>query len=224
MTETPLLRPIGRRLFLGLSALGAGSLLFGHAVTGGDGEPGLLADLIGQNGFRIYTVAPIPTFDPATWRLALDGLVGRPLSLSYADLLAQPSVEQRGTFHCVTGWSVPNLVWQGVPLRALLDTVSPKPDAKAVVLYSSDGAYTDSLTLDQALTPDVLLAYNMNGQPLPLNQGLPVRLIVPEMYGYKSVKWVNRIELAPSAIDGYWEVRGYDRDAYLDKSGSRAPA
>lgn len=213
-------KPIGRRMFLSLSALGAGALLFGQSFVGGDGEAGLLSQLIGQGGFRIYTVAPIPKFDPASWKLSITGKVANPVQFGYDELLGLPSKVQQGIFHCVTGWSVPNLTWQGVSLKTILDLASPHQDAQALIFYSSDGAYTDTLTLDQALAPDVMLAYNMNDQPLPLNQGLPVRLIVPEMYGYKSVKWVNKIELVPKAGPGYWEVRGYDVDAYIDKRNS----
>ena len=211
-------KPIGRRMFLGLSALGAGTLLFGQSVTGGDGGGGLISELIGQGGFRIYTVAPIPKFDPSSWKLAIGGMVKNPLEFTYDQLLALPNRIQQGVFHCVTGWSVPNLTWQGVSLQSVLDMAGPHPDARSLVFSSADGAYTDTLTLDQALMPDVMLAYNMNDKPLPLNQGLPVRLIVPEMYGYKSVKWVNKIELVPTASRGYWEVRGYDVDAYIDKA------
>ena len=207
-------------MFLGLSALGAGTLLFGQSFIGGDGEAGLLSELIGQGGFRIYTVAPIPKFDPASWALTVGGLVSKPLRIGYDDLLALPSATQTSDFHCVTGWSVPNLTWQGVRLQSLLDAAGAQQSAKAIVFTSADGAYTDALSLDQAFAPDVMLAYSMNGQPLPLNQGLPLRLIVPEMYGYKSVKWINRIDLVPKAGPGYWEVRGYDVDAYLDKSNS----
>ncbi|HEY8692136.1 MAG TPA: molybdopterin-dependent oxidoreductase [Chloroflexota bacterium] len=210
-------KPIGRRMFLGLSAIGAGTLLFGQSFVGGDGEAGLVSELIGQGGFRIYTVAPIPKFDPGSWKLAITGKVAQPIQLGYDELLALPSKVQQGVFHCVTGWSVSNLTWQGVSLQTILDLAGPHQDAQGLIFSSADGAYTDSLTLDQALAPGVMLAYNMNAKPLPLNQGLPVRLIVPEMYGYKSVKWVNKIELVPKAGPGYWEVRGYDIDAYIDK-------
>jgi sulfoxide reductase catalytic subunit YedY len=209
-------KPIGRRMFLGLGALGAGALLFGQSFVGGEDEAGLLSQLVGQGGFRIYTVAPIPAFDPASWRLAVTGKVATALELSYDQLRALPQHVQQSDFHCVTGWSVSNLTWAGVSLRTLLEQASPHSDAQALVFSSSDGAYTDALTMDQALAPDVMLAYDMNGKPLPHNQGLPLRLIVPEMYGYKSVKWVNKIELVPKAGPGYWEVRGYDVDAYID--------
>lgn len=210
-------KPIGRRMFLGLSALGAGTLLFGQSLIGGDGGAGLLSDVIGQGGFRIYTVAPIPKFDRTSWKLSVGGLVGKTMQIGYDELLTFPSRVQHSDFHCVTGWSVPGLTWQGVSLQTLLDIVGPRQDAKALIFSSADGAYTDALTLDQALVPDVMLAYSMNGQPLPLNQGQPLRLVVPEMYGYKSVKWVNKIDLVSNPGPGYWEVRGYDVDAYIEK-------
>jgi len=210
-------KPIGRRLFLSLSALGAGTLLFGHAFSGGGDDAGLFSDLIGQGGFQIYTVAPIPKFDPATWKLTIGGRVGNQIELTYDQLLALPSTVQQTVFHCVTGWSVANLTWEGVSLKSIVDMVQPHADAQALLFSSSDGAYTDSLTLDQASVPDVLLAYNMNGKPLPLDQGMPVRLLVPEMYGYKSIKWLNNIEFALKPVPGYWEVRGYDVDAYINK-------
>jgi methionine sulfoxide reductase catalytic subunit len=207
-------------VFLGLSGLGAATLLFGQTLTGSDGQGSLITDILGQGGFRIYTVAPIPKFDPASWKLTIGGLASKSLQLSYDDLLALPSKVQSTVFHCVTGWSVDNLTWEGVPLQTIIDMAAPSLDARAITFYSSDGAYTDSLTLDQAQASDVLLAYNMNGQPLPLNQGMPVRLLVPEMFGYKGVKWVNKIEFAAKPISGYWEVRGYDVDAYINKPNS----
>lgn len=213
-------KPIGRRMFLGLGAIGAGTLLFGHAFGGGGddaGQDSFFGDLIGRGGFRIYTVAPIPKFDPATWKLEITGLVDKPIKLTYDDLLGMAPTIQDSVFHCVTGWSVANLTWQGVSLQSIVDLAKPLVGAKALLFFSSDGAYTDSLTLGQATKSDVILAYNMNGKALPLDQGMPIRLLVPEMYGYKSVKWVNKIEFAPKPVAGYWEVRGYDVDAYLGR-------
>ncbi|MHB8620038.1 MAG: molybdopterin-dependent oxidoreductase, partial [Chloroflexota bacterium] len=170
-------KPIGRRLFLGLSGLGTASLLFGHALGGGQssqsssGVSSFFGELAGQGGFRIYTVAPVPKFDPATWRLTVNGLVEKPIELTFAQLQALPDKVEKTIFHCVTGWSVPNLTWHGISLKTILEAVQPKSGAKALTFYSSDGAYTDSLTLDQAQVHDVMLAYQMNGKPLPLDQG-----------------------------------------------------
>jgi DMSO/TMAO reductase YedYZ molybdopterin-dependent catalytic subunit len=160
----------------------------------------------------------MPTFDPATWRLEVGGLVGRPTTLTYHELRALPRTEQVRDFHCVTGWTVDNVHWAGVRLADLLDRVQPHGSAHAVRFTSAEVPYVDSLTLAQARLHDVLLAYEMNGKPLPREHGAPVRLVIPEMYGYKNVKWVSRIDLVPQAEDGYWEQLGYDRDAWVGRS------
>ena len=157
----------------------------------------------------------IPTFDAATWSLRVDGLVGKPLDLSYNDVMDLPQSEQKSTFHCVTGWIVPNLTWKGVRMTDFFAKVQPLPTATFMTLYSMDGQYTDSVSIGQASKSDVMLAHSMNGAPLPQAQGLPLRLIIPEMYGYKNIKWVNRIEFTDHPISGYWEVRGYPVDAFI---------
>jgi DMSO/TMAO reductase YedYZ molybdopterin-dependent catalytic subunit len=121
-------------------------------------------------------------------------------------------------FHCVTGWSVPNVHWTGVRLTDLLARVEPHPSAMALRFTSAEDPYADYLTLQQASLHDVLLAYEMNGKPLPREHGAPIRLVIPEMYGYKNVKWVARVDLVPHAQDGYWEILGYDRDAWVGRS------
>jgi sulfoxide reductase catalytic subunit YedY len=118
-------------------------------------------------------------------------------------------------FHCVTGWSVFRITWEGVRLSELLKAADFE-EAPVIVFHSGDGAYTDSLTWEQAQHPEVILAYQMEGRPLPQLQGGPLRLVIPHMYGYKSVKWVEALS-ATNDIDyrGYWEERGYPTDAFL---------
>ncbi len=99
-----------------------------------------------------------------------------------------------------------------------MEAAGAKEDVSALRFVSAEQPYEDSLTLQQALLPDVMLAYEMDGQPLRREHGAPVRLVIPDMYGYKSVKWVNRIELRTSAPTGYWEQHGYDVDAWLGRS------
>ena len=170
-------------------------------------------------GWRIYTVnPPMPRFNPATWRLRIDGAVGAPISLSYADLIALPRAEQQSDFHCVTGWSVPGVTWAGVRFRDLLDAADPWPSAGALTFQSAERPYVDSLSLEQALAPDAMLAYEMDGRPLAREHGSPARVVMPQMYGYKNVKWVDRITVGRAAPDGYWEQRGYDRDAWVGRS------
>ena len=220
-------RPYGRRTFLTLVAGGLSSLIWGPAVWNVARDvllpvasvlPPPLAGLV-RSGWRIYSVTSIPKFDRSTWRLTIDGLVERPLRLSYDDLRALPRAEQVTDFHCVTGWSVSNVHWAGVRFRDLLAAARPLPAAKAVGFFSSDGSYSDSLTTDQAFLADSMLAYEMDGKPLTRPHGAPARVVIPEMYGYKGVKWLNKITLLDQPFDGYWENRGYDRNAWIDHRG-----
>ncbi len=174
----------------------------------------LPGEIVPSHGWRIYTIAgTMPTFDASSWRLRIDGLVERPLSLSYEQLRALPSAEQISTFHCVTGWTVQGVHWKGVRFHDLLAAAHPLPGAHALTFVSAEEPYRDSLTLEQALLADTMLAYEMDGRPLSRPHGAPVRVVIPEMYGYKNVKWVNRIELTAQPADGFWEGLGYDRDA-----------
>jgi DMSO/TMAO reductase YedYZ molybdopterin-dependent catalytic subunit len=220
VSEDPDVRRYGRRAFLGVLVAGVSALAWadrlGHHVGGGLRT---LEGLVPGSGWRIYTVADtMPAFERATWRLRIDGLVERPLDLAYDDLLALPRAEQTSDFHCVTGWSVENVRWAGVRFRDLLVAARPRAQAHALRFVSAEVPYEDTLTLEQAYVRDAMLAYEMNGRPLARPHGAPVRVVIPEMYGYKNVKWVKRIELVPRPVDGYWEQRGYDRDAWVGRS------
>ncbi len=219
-------RPYGRRTFLTLVAGGVTSLVWGPAAWSIARDvllpvAGVLPPPLGglvRSGWRIYSVTSIPHFDPDTWKLTIDGLVEQPVELSYADLHALPRVEQVSDFHCVTGWSVSNVHWSGVRFRDLLATVRPLPAAQALGFFSADGAYSDSLTMQQVALGDALLAYEMDGAPLTRPHGAPARVVIPEMYGYKGVKWLDKITLLDEPFDGYWEARGYDRNAWIGHS------
>jgi DMSO/TMAO reductase YedYZ molybdopterin-dependent catalytic subunit len=178
-----------------------------------------VSELLPSGGWRIYTVAAtMPTFDPVTWRLHVGGLARRPLALSYEQVRALPKSEQVSNFHCVTGWEVKNVRWGGVRLPELLTRVAPLPQAHALHFVSAEKPYDDFLELRQAALPDVMLAYEMDGKPLPREHGAPVRLVIPDMYGYKNVKWVERIDLVAKSGDGYWEQDGYDKNAWVGRS------
>ncbi|WP_027094340.1 molybdopterin-dependent oxidoreductase [Cohnella thermotolerans] len=168
-----------------------------------------------QGRFRIYTVTPLPTFDSADWTFTVDGLVERPMRLGWEQFLKLKRAVQVSDFHCVTGWSVYKNTWEGVRLSELLAQAGAKPEAKYVKFYSGDGEYTDALSMEQAAMDDVLVAVLHDGKPIHRDYGGPVRLIVPQMYAYKSVKWLQRIELIREPHTGYWELRGYDNDAWV---------
>ena len=136
----------------------------------------------------------------------------------YRDLRELPAAEQVSTFHCVTGWTVHDVRWRGIRLQHILDLVSPRPSAHAPRFVSSEHPYEDSLTIEQALLPDVMLALDLDGSPLSRPHGAPLRLVIPEMYGYKGVKWLERIEVVAQQPTGFWENLGYDQDAWVGRS------
>src|SRR5260221_2441234 len=111
-----------------------------------------------------------------------------------------------------------NVRWGGVRFHDLLAVARPLPDAGALHFVSAEKPYDDYLDLRQVKLRDVMLAYEMDGKPLPQEHGAPVRVVIPEMYGYKNVKWVDRIELVARPGSGYWEPRGYDNDASVGRS------
>jgi DMSO/TMAO reductase YedYZ molybdopterin-dependent catalytic subunit len=220
--------PIGRRAFLGVVGLGLSSLAWGGAAADLLAQStklvpeGLRSALPFGKGWRIYAVnPPYPRFDPAVWRLQISGMVQRPLSLSHAELLALPRAEQVSDFVCVTGWSVDDVRWSGVRFADLLAAARPLPGARALRFESAEQPYVDSLSLEQALSPDAMLAHSMDGSPLERKHGAPARVVMPRMYGYKGVKWVQRIVVTDRVADGYWQQRGYDRDAWIGGSNGR---
>ncbi|MGG1633933.1 molybdopterin-dependent oxidoreductase [Paenibacillus sp. NRS-1760] len=168
---------------------------------------------VGQ--FRVYTVTPIPSFTNADWNFTIDGLVDKTFKWDWKQFVALKRTVQVSDFHCVTGWSVYKNTWEGIPLKELLKMAGVQSGAETVKLYSGDGVYTDTLTLEQADMDDVMVAVMHDGKPIPSDLGGPVRLIVPKMYAYKSVKWLNRIELIKGEHVGYWEARGYANDAWV---------
>jgi DMSO/TMAO reductase YedYZ molybdopterin-dependent catalytic subunit len=214
----------GRGAFLALVATGASSLAWAGPVarflaplTSAGSQ--LVGDVFPVGGWRIYTISgSMPLFDPATWRLEVGGLVERPRTLSYDDLTALPHVDQVSTFHCVTGWTVENVHWSGVRFQQLFDIVRPRREATAVRFVSMERPYEDSLTLEQLRLPDALLATRLGGDPLTRPHGAPARVILPEMYGYKGVKWLTKMEFVAEQPRGFWEQHGYDQNAWVGRS------
>lgn len=158
--------------------------------------------------------------DFATYRLVVDGAVARPQALSLAQLYRMQQKMQITRHDCVEGWSAIGK-WSGVPLGALLDAVEPRPDARYVIFrcMDNDGSgnlYYESLDMHQARHPQAVLALRLNDAPLDPDHGAPVRLRVPTQLGYKSAKWVGRIEVVGSFATiagghgGYWEDQGYE--------------
>jgi DMSO/TMAO reductase YedYZ molybdopterin-dependent catalytic subunit len=221
--------PVGRRIVLGMIGLGAVGVAAGRWLSQGVGDvvaqaaPGLAGVIPAAGGFRIYTVTSgYPDYDPATYRLKVTGLVQNDMSLSLADLAALPQTQMTKDFQCVTGWRVEDVPWSGVLLRDLLSVAGVEDGAAALKFTSFDGVYTESLTLDQGMRSDILIATTMYGAPLEQKHGAPVRLYVVPMYGYKSLKWLDGIEVGRTVEPGYWENLGYDVDAWIGQSNGRS--
>lgn len=186
----------------------------------GSGLGGLLP---GGDRFRIYTITnSFPSISDSRYRLRVTGLVDRPATFSLSDLQAMPRTRLVKDFQCVTGWRVPDVHWEGVRLSDVLDTAGLHADARALEFESYDGLDTESLTLEQALRPDVIVAYRMLGAPITTEHGGPVRLYVAPMYGYKSLKWLSVIRVVQNATPGYWEQNGYSTDAWVGGSNGRS--
>jgi DMSO/TMAO reductase YedYZ molybdopterin-dependent catalytic subunit len=221
-------------VFLGLLGVGAAGVLLGAQVQ--DWLERIVGPLIAKDGtglasllpigrFRIYTVTDsLPSRSRAKYQLAVGGLVDQPYTISYPDLVAMAPTKLTRDFQCVTGWRVPEVDWKGVRLADLLDRAGVQDTATAVQFHSFDGEYTESLTLEQARRADVIVAYELEGSELSDEHGGPVRLYVAPMYGYKSCKWLDRIELTKHVDEGYWEQRGYDVDGWVGRSNGRDDA
>jgi DMSO/TMAO reductase YedYZ molybdopterin-dependent catalytic subunit len=162
--------------------------------------------------FVIYAALGIPRVDPQDWTLRVDGLVNSPVEYTYKQLISGPLTSYVRSFHCVTKWSIRDAEWDGVPFRALVEPAGPRQEAKWVMFHCVDG-YTAPVPVEDALQNDALVALRINGKPLTAEQGFPARPFMPNLYGWKSAKWLNRIEFIPEYRDGYWEMYGYHERA-----------
>lgn len=188
----------------------------GLAAAEGRASHGLAGLIPGSDRFRIYTVTGgFPEVSDEDYRLSVTGMVRRPRTLTLEELRALPPTSLTHTFQCVTGWQVPDVHWRGVRLGDLLDLAEPTSGATALHFTSYDGLYTESLTLEQARTRDILVAYDMLGAPVTREHGGPVRLYVAPMYGYKSAKWLKGIQVVDRVEPGFWEQNGYPVNAWI---------
>ncbi|NPA32977.1 MAG: sulfite oxidase-like oxidoreductase [Aquificae bacterium] len=153
-------------------------------------------------------VDEVPDWDMSSYRFRVWGEVKKPLEFSYEELLSLESVELVADFHCVTRWSVREVVWEGVQTRYLLELAGLKEGARFVLVHCLEG-YTASMPVEFLLEEDSILAYKMFGKTLPKRHGYPLRLVVPSLYAWKSAKYVWGIEVLREYVPGFWELRGY---------------
>jgi len=184
-------------------------------VASGSGTPDvdkLLAD------WPVNAVEEIPRVRPEEWVFEVDGLVESPVSVDWEAWQKLTRTDETVDFNCVEGWTVDSVAWGGVQLASVIELARPLPQANVVRFYAAGGKYDDDLTLEQARDPAVMLADTVEGRPLPPEHGGPVRLVVPAQLGYKSVKWVVRIELDDERRKGYWERYGYSVEAPIPEA------
>ncbi|NLP83710.1 molybdopterin-dependent oxidoreductase [Microbacterium sp. CFH 90308] len=188
--------------------------------------PGL-SPLITPNSdfYRVDTALTVPSIDPQSWRLTIDGMVEQPLELTFQELLDRGLDEYAITLTCVSnevgGGLVGNAIWTGVPVRDLLRLAKPTGGADMVLSRSVDG-FTAGTPLETLTDDDrdAILAVTMNGEPLPFEHGFPVRMVVPGLYGYVSAtKWLTQLTVTTFEKDeAYWTPRGYSAKAPIKMS------
>ena len=170
-----------------------------------------------NNDFPVVSIGPPPTIDIANWTLRIDGLVRNNVTLNYTELTSLPNMTEAASLRCVTG-PTGRAYWTGVPISYLLDMIGPLPGTTEMVFYCSDG-YSTSLTLSELNRSDVMLAWGMNGVTLPALHGYPIRLVIPEDWGYKWAKFIEHIQIVNYDYIGYWESRGWADNATIVPSG-----
>ncbi|WP_022850753.1 molybdopterin-dependent oxidoreductase [Limisalsivibrio acetivorans] len=153
-----------------------------------------------------------PSINTVEFRLDVTGMAEKPYELKYDDLEKLQDAEYVRDFNCVEGWTVPDVKWSGIKLSTLMKKATPNADARFVNIYCSGGKYTESITIEEAMDDENILATHIEGHPLEVKHGFPARIFMPKKYGYKSPKWVVRMELSDERITGFWPERGYDID------------
>ena len=205
-----------RRRFIKLSAISAAGMVLPLQLEGQmEAMPSLKpSTLITPNAdFYILQIGDPAVLDAASWRMVITGLIEKPMPpLRLEDLTAMETVTAMRTLKCIGDpigtEQMSNANWKGIRLRDLLEKVGPKPEAKVVVFRCADGYHT-AIPLEEAMEAETLLAYEMNGVPLPTEHGFPMRLLNPGNYGTKNPKWIVNIQLA-AEHESYWEKRGWD--------------
>jgi DMSO/TMAO reductase YedYZ molybdopterin-dependent catalytic subunit len=156
----------------------------------------------------VLHMGEVPPFDPKTWDFRVGGLVENPLRLTWDEFTHLPMKEITADMHCVTRWSRFDVRWEGVLFAEVARLAQPKPEAKFVMVLAEQD-YTSNVPLADLMRPTTLFALRHNGEPLPPDHGYPVRLVVPHLYAWKSVKWVRGLEFRAEDAPGFWEENGY---------------
>ncbi|MFA5353667.1 MAG: molybdopterin-dependent oxidoreductase [Thermodesulfovibrionales bacterium] len=226
-------REILKILGLGAAGFGLGDRTMGTALAEaakGTEHVAAMKGTVNFKGFTAKEITPneefyitsysdnVPAISSGRFRLRVDGLVERPLSLSMKELDGMLDMKEYVTLECignpVGGSAIGNALWEGVSLKKIIDMAGPRAGIIKTAFHAEDG-YSDSIPYNLSLAPYVFLAWRMNGEPLPARHGYPLRVIVPGIYGMKNVKWLSRIELVNYDFKGYWEKQGWSDEAVI---------
>ena len=156
----------------------------------------------------VLHVGDVPPFDPQTWDFQVTGLLERSIRLTWDEFRGLPMKEATADMHCVTRWSRFDVRWEGVPFTEIMKLTGRKAEAKYVMVHAEHN-YTSNVPLDDLMRPTTLFALKHNGEPLPPEHGYPLRLVVPHLYAWKSVKWVRGIRFIAHDAPVFWEENGY---------------
>jgi len=162
--------------------------------------------------FPVLSKSGTPDWNPEDWEFRVTGAVEEDLSFDWEEFQALPTETQRQDFHCVTGWSKFDCQFTGVTFPTLAERAGLDDDASHVLFYALDD-YTTNLPLADCLRPELLFAYEFDGEALPADHGGPLRAVTPHKYAYKGAKWLCGVEILTEQERGYWEKRGYSNTA-----------
>lgn len=213
-----------RRDFVALAGLSAAGFLGLRYITGGVKSvipekrgPGL-KEVTPNEEFYLTQYNGIPEVDGESWRLEIEGEVKNPVSLSLDEIMGMGSGRDYNTLICIGngigGDLIGNARWRGVRLEDVLNHAGLLENAAYVLFHGADG-YSDGFPLERALHPGTRLVYEMNGEPLPVAHGFPLRAVVPGLYGIKNLKWITKIEVLSEPVTGYWGKRGWNKDGFI---------
>lgn len=170
-------------------------------------------------GPRDNSIKGVQNVDIDKYSLSVSGLVDKPVSLEYGDVLKLDAYQRKITLYCVEGWDA-TILWEGVLLKDIMDIAGIKKEANTVIFHAVDG-YTTSLPLDEIISNQLILAYSANGLELPPEMGYPFIVVAEDKWGYKWARWVSRIELSDNPdYRGYWEQQGYSVEGTIVRTNN----
>ncbi len=158
--------------------------------------------------FPVLSATDPPDTNLDEFEFRVFGAVEKPYTLSWKELMKMPKIKKKFDIHCVTHWSRLGDTWEGISMKAVIEKAKPK--GKYVMEWSSSVGYSTNIPIENATSDNAMLAYNFNDKPLEPQHGGPLRAVIPELYFWKSAKWIDGIEVMENNKPGFWEVRGYN--------------